>query len=60
MNNSPFPITPLQDNKFMLSWPKWQNIKHFDTKKRLLKWVKADRNIDIENCQVTVAICPTE
>jgi len=36
MNNTPFPITPLQDNKFMLSWPKWQNIKHFHTKKKLL------------------------
>lgn len=34
--NQLFPITPLQDNKFMLSWPKYQNIKHFDTKKKLL------------------------
>ena len=34
--NQLFPITALQDNKFMLSWPKWQNIKHFHTKKKLL------------------------
>ena len=34
--NQLFPITPLHNNKFMLSWPKWQNIKHFHTKKKLL------------------------
>ena len=31
-----FPITSLQKGKFLVSWPKWQNIKHFDTKKILL------------------------
>lgn len=36
MNNTPFPITSLQKGKFLVSWPKWQNIKHFDTKKKLL------------------------
>ncbi len=36
MNNTPFPITALQNNKFMLSWPKWGNIRQFDTKKKLL------------------------
>ena len=36
MNNKPFPITSLQKGKFLVSWPKWQNIKHFHTKKKLL------------------------
>ena len=31
-----FPITSLQKGKFLVSWPKWQNIKHFHTKKKLL------------------------
>jgi hypothetical protein len=34
--NQLFSITSLQDNKFMLSWPKWKNINQFDTKKKLL------------------------
>ena len=37
-----FPITSLQKGKFLVSWPKWQNIKHFDTKKRLLAVLFAD------------------
>ena len=36
MNNTPFPITSVQNDKFLVSWPKWQNIKHFHTKKKLL------------------------
>ena len=36
MNNTPFPITSLQKGKFLVSWPKWGNIKTFDIKKKLL------------------------
>jgi len=47
-----FPITSVQNNKFLVSWPKWQNIKHFDTKKRLLA-VLFD---DIDSYEVGIAI----
>jgi hypothetical protein len=42
MNNTPFPITTVQNNKFLVSWPRWQNIKHFHTKKKLLAVLFAD------------------
>ena len=52
MNNTPFPITSLQKGKFLVSWPKWQNIKQFDTKKRLLAILFAD----IGSYEVGIAI----
>jgi len=50
--NKLFPITPIQNNKFLVSWPKWQNIKQFDTKKRLLAVLFAD----IGSYEVGIAI----
>lgn len=47
-----FPITSVQNDKFLVSWPKWQNIKHFDTKKRLLAVLFAD----IGSIEVGIAI----
>ena len=40
--NKLFPITTVQNNKFLVSWPKWENIRQFDTKKRLLAVLFAD------------------
>ena len=40
--NQLFPITSVQNNKFLVSWPKWENIRQFDTKKRLLAVLFAD------------------
>jgi len=31
--NKLFPITALLKGKFIVSWPDWDNIKRFDTKK---------------------------
>ena len=45
MNNTPFPITTLQNNKFVLSWPNWDNIKHFDTKKLLIDLLFKDMKV---------------
>jgi hypothetical protein len=47
-----FPITSVQNDKFLVSWPKWQNIKQFDTKKRLLSVLFAD----IGSYEVGIAI----
>jgi hypothetical protein len=47
-----FPITSVQNDKFLVSWPKWQNIKQFDTKKRLLAVLFAD----IGSYEVGIAI----
>ena len=47
-----FPITFVQNDKFLVSWPKWQNIKQFDTKKRLLAILFAD----IGSYEVGIAI----
>ena len=58
MNNTPFPITALQDNKFMLSWPKWQNIKHFHTKKKLLDVLFDD--IGSEEVGISISIVKYE
>jgi hypothetical protein len=58
MNNTPFPITPLQDNKFMLSWPRWQNIKHFHTKKKLLDVLFDD--IGSEEVGISISIVKDE
>ena len=52
MNNTPFPITTVQNNKFLVSWPKWQSIRQFDTKKRLLAVLFAD----IGSYEVGIAI----
>ena len=52
MNNTPFPITTVQNNKFLVSWPKWQSIRQFDTKKRLLAVLFAD----ISSYEVGIAI----
>jgi hypothetical protein len=40
--NTLFPITSVQNNKFLVSWPKWENIRQFDTKKRLLAVLFSD------------------
>jgi hypothetical protein len=50
--NKLFPITSVQNDKFLVSWPKWQNIKQFDTKKRLLTVLFAD----IGSYEVGIAI----
>ena len=46
MNNTPFPITTLQNNKFVLSWPNWDNIKQFDTKKLLVDLLFKDMKVN--------------
>ena len=46
MNNTPFPITTLQNNKFVLLWPNWDNIKQFDTKKLLVDLVFKDMKVN--------------
>jgi hypothetical protein len=58
MNNTPFPITSLQDNKFMLSWPRWQNIKHFHTKKILLDVLFQD--VGSEEVGISISIAKDE
>ena len=40
-----FPITSLQNNKFMLSWPNWDNIKRFETKKLLVDLLFKDMKV---------------
>ena len=40
-----FPITSIQNNKFMLSWPNWDNIKQFDTKKLLIDLLFKDMKV---------------
>ena len=48
MNNTPFPITSCQNDKFIVSWPKWENIRKFDTKKKLLDLLLVEKvNFDI-------------
>ncbi len=44
--NKLFPITALLKGKFIVSWPDWDNIKRFDTKKRLLAVLFADIGSD--------------
>jgi hypothetical protein len=46
MTNTPFPIKSLQDGKFIVSWPKWDNIRQFDTKKKLLDLLFKDIGCD--------------
>jgi len=58
MNNSPFPITSLQKGKFLVSWPKWQNIKHFHTKKKLLDVLFDD--IGSEEVGISISIVKYE
>ena len=58
MNNTPFPITSLQKGKFLVSWPKWQNIKHFHTKKKLLDVLFDD--IGSEEVGISIAIVKYE
>jgi len=45
MNNTPFPIKSLQNNKFLVSWPNWDNVKRFDTKKSLVNLIFKDMKI---------------
>jgi len=54
MNNTPFPITSLQKGKFLVSWPKWQNIKHFDTKKKLLDVLFEDIGSDEVGISISI------
>jgi hypothetical protein len=58
MNNTPFPITSLQKGKFLVSWPKWQNIKHFHTKKKLLDVLFDD--IGCEEVGISISIVKYE
>jgi len=58
MNNTPFPITTVQNNKFLVSWPKWQSIRQFDTKKRLLAVLFAD--IGSEEVGISISITKDE
>ena len=58
MNNTPFPITSLQKGKFLVSWPKWQSIRQFDTKKRLLAVLFAD--IGSEEVGISISITKDE
>jgi hypothetical protein len=58
MNNTPFPITSLQKGKFLVSWPKWQNIKHFHTKKKLLDVLFDD--IGSEEVGISISIVKYE
>jgi hypothetical protein len=44
MNNI-FPITSLQNNKFLVSWPKWDNIRQFDTKRFLVDLLFKDMKV---------------
>jgi hypothetical protein len=53
-----FPITSVQNNKFLVSWPKWQNIKHFHTKKKLLDVLFDD--IGSEEVGISISIVKYE
>ena len=53
-----FPITSLQKGKFLVSWPKWQSIRQFDTKKRLLAVLFAD--IGSEEVGISISITKDE
>ena len=54
MNNTPFPITTVQNNKFLVSWPKWQSIRQFDTKKRLLAVLFADIGSEVVGISISI------
>ena len=43
--NKLFPITSLQKGKFIVSWPDWDNIKRFNTKKLLVDVLFNDMKI---------------
>jgi hypothetical protein len=43
--NTLFPITTLQKGKFLVSWPNWDNIKRFDTKKLLVDLLFKDMKV---------------
>ena len=45
MNNTPFPITSLQKGKFIVSWPNWDNIRRFETKKLLVDLLFKDMKV---------------
>jgi hypothetical protein len=45
MNNTPFPITSLQKGKFIVSWPSWDNIRRFETKKLLVDLLFKDMKV---------------
>ena len=54
MNNTPFPITSLQKGKFLVSWPKWENIRQFDTKKKLLDVLFEDIGSDEVGISISI------
>ncbi len=54
MNNTLFPINSIQNNKFLVSWPKWENIRQFDTKKRLLAVLFADIGSDEVGISISI------
>ena len=43
--NKLFPITSVQKGKFIVSWPNWDNIKQFDTKKLLVDLLFQDMKV---------------
>jgi hypothetical protein len=53
-----FPITSVQNDKFLVSWPKWQNIKYFHTKKKLLDVLFDD--IGSEEVGISISIVKYE
>jgi hypothetical protein len=54
MNNTLFPITSLQKGKFLVSWPKWGNIKTFDIKKKLLDVLFEDIGSDEVGISISI------
>jgi hypothetical protein len=54
MNTTPFPITSLQKGKFLVSWPKWGNIKTFDIKKKLLDVLFEDIGSDEVGISISI------
>ena len=40
-----FPITSLQENKYLVSWPRWDSIRQFNTKKLLIEVLFEDMGI---------------
>jgi hypothetical protein len=53
-----FPITSVQNDKFLVSWPNWQNIKHCHTKKKLLDVLFDD--IGSEEVGISISIVKYE
>ena len=55
MNNSPFTLSELIDT-WAVSWPKWKNIKEFDTKKKLLSVLFDDIKCDEVGIAIAISM----